>query len=69
MKKHSFMIMGHATSLSLEDEFWEALRQIAIEKQCTMSALVAQVDATRQGNLSGALRVFILQELQKQIKR
>lgn len=69
MKKHSFMIMGHATSLSLEDEFWEALRQIAIEKQCTISALVAQVDATRQGNLSGALRVFILQELQKQIKR
>ena len=69
MKKHSFMIMGHATSLSLEDEFWEALRQIAIEKQCTMSTLVAQVDATRQGNLSGALRVFILQELQKQIKR
>lgn len=66
MKKHSFTIMGHATSLSLEEPFWEALQQLALRRKLSVAALVAEIDATRTGNLSSAVRVFILKELQQQ---
>ena len=65
VKKHSLLISGHYTSICLEDAFWEELKQIAKKRQLTLSSLVAEIDNNRQGNLSSALRLFVLQELKK----
>ena len=61
IKKRSVLIAGHATSLSLETEFWLALQEIARRRGQSLNQLVASVDATRAGNLSSALRVFVLE--------
>lgn len=60
VKKRSILIAGHATSLSLEAEFWLALQEIARQRGLSLNRLVASVDAGRAGNLSSALRVFVL---------
>ena len=60
IRKRSVLIEGHATSLSLEAEFWAALKEIARRRGSSLNQLVAGVDATRAGNLSSALRVFVL---------
>jgi len=60
VKKRSVLVAGHATSLSLEAEFWSALREIARRRGVSLNRLVASVDASRRGNLSSALRVFVL---------
>jgi predicted DNA-binding ribbon-helix-helix protein len=61
LAKHSLVIAGHRTSISLERAFWDALRNIAEERQSSIAALVAGVDAERgDANLSSALRVFVL---------
>lgn len=64
MKKKSVVLFGHATSVSLEDEFWQALQDIADNRQTSVSALIAQIDENRTTNLSSAIRVFILKQLQ-----
>ena len=59
--KHSIVIAGHRTSVSLEKEFWNALKEIAHAKHVTLSDLVALIDSDRQhGNLSSAIRLFVL---------
>jgi predicted DNA-binding ribbon-helix-helix protein len=59
--KRSIIIAGHKTSVSLENEFWEGLREIADERDETLSHLVATIDARRQHtNLSSAIRLFVL---------
>jgi predicted DNA-binding ribbon-helix-helix protein len=59
--KRSIVIAGHKTSVSLEDAFWEALKEIAAGRKATLSDLVASIDASRsQGNLSSAIRLFVL---------
>jgi predicted DNA-binding ribbon-helix-helix protein len=61
VKKRSIVIDGHRTSVSLEDDFWMSLRQIARGRQVTISHLIASLDAARENsNLSSAIRVFIL---------
>lgn len=66
VKKHSLVIAGHRTSISLEAAFWEALKEIARGEGLSLAALVARVDATRgAANLSSALRVFALEKVQK----
>jgi predicted DNA-binding ribbon-helix-helix protein len=61
LSKHSLVIAGHRTSISLERAFWDALQSIARERQISIAALVAAVDAERrEANLSSALRVFVL---------
>jgi predicted DNA-binding ribbon-helix-helix protein len=60
LRKRSVTIAGHATSLSLEEAFWRDLREIARRRGLSLNALVAAVDAERPGNLSSALRVFVL---------
>ena len=64
MKKKSVVLFGHATSVSLENEFWQALQDIANTRQMSVSALIAQIDENRTTNLSSAIRVFILKQLQ-----
>lgn len=60
IKKRSVVVAGHATSLSLEREFWAALREIARRRDVSLNRLVAAIDAERRGNLSSTLRVFVL---------
>lgn len=65
MRKRSLQIAGHRTSISLEDAFWTALREIAAARGSSLAGLVAAVDATRgEANLSSAIRVFVLQNAQ-----
>jgi predicted DNA-binding ribbon-helix-helix protein len=59
--KRSIVIAGHKTSVSLEDAFWDALKEIASTRDVTLSEVVANIDALRnQGNLSSAIRLFVL---------
>ena len=61
VKKRSIVIGHHKTSVSLEDNFWTSLRQIARSRQVTVSDLIASLDLPRENsNLSSAIRVFIL---------
>ena len=60
--KRSIVIDGHKTSVSLEDAFWKGLKEIADDRNVTLSDLVSMIDADRrQGNLSSAIRVFVLE--------
>ncbi|HEV8463836.1 MAG TPA: ribbon-helix-helix domain-containing protein, partial [Pseudolabrys sp.] len=59
--KRSVVIAGHKTSVSLEDAFWSDLKEIARGQQATLSNVVAEIDKARQrGNLSSAIRLFVL---------
>ena len=59
--KRSIVIAGHKTSVSLEDAFWRGLKEIAHDQQTTLSNVVAEIDkARRRGNLSSAIRLFVL---------
>jgi predicted DNA-binding ribbon-helix-helix protein len=59
--KRSIVIAGHKTSISLEDAFWSAFKEIADRRHVTLSDLAAAVDAERQhANLSSAIRLFVL---------
>ena len=59
--KRSIVIAGHKTSVSLEDAFWAGLKEIATSRDMTLSDLVATIDTDRRhGNLSSAIRLFVL---------
>jgi predicted DNA-binding ribbon-helix-helix protein len=59
--KRSIVVGGHKTSVSLEDAFWNGLKEIAGGRHMTLSDLVGTIDSQRQqGNLSSALRLFVL---------
>jgi predicted DNA-binding ribbon-helix-helix protein len=58
--KHSVRIAGHPTSVSLEAAFWEALCEIAARRRLPLNALLSAIDAERSGNLSSAIRLFVL---------
>jgi len=63
--KHSIVVAGHKTSISLEDAFWRGLKDIAWSRRTTLSGLVNSIDAERkQGNLSSTLRLFVLNHYQ-----
>lgn len=66
IRKHSVSIRGHRTSITLEDAFMDALRQMAGQRGMAVAALVAEIDAVHsaadpaQVNLSSAIRVAVL---------
>jgi predicted DNA-binding ribbon-helix-helix protein len=64
IKKRSVVLAGHRTSISLEADFWTALRAVAARRGVSVNALVAEIDAARDAaqpsNLSSALRLFVL---------
>jgi predicted DNA-binding ribbon-helix-helix protein len=63
--KRSIVLGGHKTSVSLEDNFWEGLKEIVGERRTSLTALVGQIDAQREhGNLSSAIRLFVLAHYQ-----
>ena len=64
--KRSIVIAGHRTSVSLEDAFWRALKDIAAERGLSLARLVVQIDAARgEANLSSSLRVFALEQARR----
>lgn len=68
MKKRSVKISGHATSVTLEDEFWHELKTLAQSRALSINQLVSDIDEKRgQDNLSSALRLHILRHLKSQI--
>jgi len=71
--KRSVMIAGHATSVTLEPEFWEALREIATAEGKSVAALICKIDkglsASHRQNLSSEIRVFILKRLQERLAK
>ena len=64
MKKRSVTIAGHASSITMEEEFWTSLKNIAAARGTSLNQLITEIDAAKKGNLSSAVRVFILKELQ-----
>jgi len=66
--KRSIVVAGHKTSVSLEDAFWNGLKEIVRERHMTLSELVTEIDAQRQlDNLSSALRLFVLEFYRTQL--
>jgi predicted DNA-binding ribbon-helix-helix protein len=65
--KRSLTLKGHRTSVSLEDEFWAAFRDIAKEKGRAINDLAAEIDATRdpRTGLASAIRVFVLHHVRQ----
>lgn len=64
MKKRSVTIAGHATSITLEEEFWAELKRIAKQEHKSINALITDIDQARENaNLSSAIRVYILKKL------
>ena len=61
LRKRSVRIAGHLTSVSMEEVFWNALREIASKREISVNALVTEIDRTRDGNLSSALRVYVFE--------
>lgn len=61
-RKRSVVIAGHATSVSMEQAFWDLLARFAQERGVSVNQLVAEIDRTRTTNLSSAVRVWILRE-------
>ena len=67
--KRSIVVDGHKTSVSLEDAFWNGLKEIGVERHMTLSDLVAAIDSQRQhGNLSSAIRLFVLDVYRAQLQ-
>ena len=66
--KRSVVVAGHKTSVSLEDEFWKGLKEIAGGRHVTLSDLVGTIDSERRhGNLSSAIRLFVLDFYRRQL--
>ena len=69
LKKRSIRIVRHNTSLSLEAEFWDELKRLAKAQKISLNQLVAKIDKNRAGNLSSALRLYVLSELKSALRR
>jgi len=65
--KRSLVVAGHKTSVSLEEAFWMGLREIAEERRVTLSDLAGAIDSRREGNLSSAIRLFVLDFYRNQL--
>jgi predicted DNA-binding ribbon-helix-helix protein len=60
IRKRSVTIAGHATSVTLEEGFWQELRRLARRRGLSLNVLIGTVDGARRGNLSSALRLLVL---------
>ena len=66
--KRSIVLAGHKTSISLEEPFWKGLKDIAWRRHQTLSEVIGSIDAERKlGNLSSAVRLFVLNHYQEQL--
>ena len=58
--KKSITIKKHRTSLSLEKEFWDALKIISNEQQCSLENLITKIDSKRNNSLASSIRIYLL---------
>jgi predicted DNA-binding ribbon-helix-helix protein len=66
--KRSVVLSGHKTSISLEDAFWNSLKEIARSDNMSLSDLITEIDSARHhGNLSSAIRLFVLDFYREQL--
>ena len=65
-QKHSVTLQGHRTSVSLEPEFWQAFRDISVEKNISINALASEIDVSRDPGigLASAIRLYVLRHYQ-----
>ena len=69
VSRHTIVISGRKTSVNLEDEFWDGLKEVAVARNMKLHTLVTKIDSKRQhANLSSAVRLFVLDFYQAQIK-
>ena len=61
VKKRSVVVGGHRTSISLEQAFWEAMQDLAARDGKTINQMDSDIDSARTGNLSSAIRVWVLE--------
>ncbi len=61
--KHSVMIAGHATSVSIEKPFWEAFKALVSAQDKSINQLITEIDEARSVNLSSAIRLYVLHSL------
>lgn len=66
--KRSIVIAGHKTSVSIEDQFWWALKDIACGQQSSLSKIVEEIKTRRPGNLSSGIRLYVLDSLRTQLR-
>ena len=64
IRKRSVDIAGHRTSVSIEAPFWDALKELAEREGLSLNEVITKIDSTRAGNLSSAIRVYVLKALQ-----
>lgn len=79
MKKRSVTVAGHATSVSVEEPFWEELRAIAKRDGLSLAGLIERLDKERfakaggelseVANLSSAIRLFVLEDLRRRAEQ
>jgi predicted DNA-binding ribbon-helix-helix protein len=65
IRKRSVRIAGHPTSVSVEEAFWHALKEIAARRGISLNSLITEIDSRRAGNLSSAIRVFVLEQARR----
>lgn len=70
IRKHSLTILGHRTSVTLEDEFYQALKELAAEKSISLSQLIGKIEQEKPStyNLSSAIRVYLFKHAQERKK-
>ena len=67
IKKRSVEIAGHRTSLTLEAAFWRTLKRLAARDKISINKLIERIDRNRHGNLSSAVRVYVLERLEAEV--
>ena len=65
VSKRSVVVAGHKTSVSLEQPFWDELARLARGRGQSLNTLIAEIDKGRDGNLSSALRVYVLRKIKE----
>jgi predicted DNA-binding ribbon-helix-helix protein len=66
--KRSIVVAGCRTSVTVEEQFWSALREIAHNQQKSLSEIVTEIKAGDPGNLSSGIRLFVLDRLSAQLR-
>lgn len=69
MPKYSISVAGHATSVSVEEDFWQDLNAIAKTRNMSVNQLLTEIDKTRMGNLSQAIRLYVYRDLKKRLHK
>ena len=63
IQKRSVIVSGHATSISIETEFWDLLKDIATRRGVSINYLLSKIDRVRTNNLSSAARIYVLKHV------